>query len=357
MRYNKLMIAREDVERILKLAAHAPSGDNSQPWRFEVRGDAVDLYNVPGKDYSPYNFKERGSLFANGALIENIVIAASASGYAVLVALFPDRTKADQVARLTFKKDGASVDPLAAQIEARTTNRKPYKKSPLLPEHRGALLNAARAADFGEMRFVDDPARIMRFSETVSLSDRLIFEEKSIHDAIFASLRWTRKEEGRGMFVKTMELPPPVQLLLRALKNWSVLAFLNHVRISRIIAAQSARGYAASSAIGMVVMPGNTDESYVKAGRLFERVWLTAARLGVSIQPVTALAYLAERVAAGDAGDLSSSHTAEISRAQHEIVSLFGDPQGTVAMMFRVGYGKAPTARSHKTAPEIAYLS
>lgn len=351
------MVPKGHIEKILAKAVQAPSGDNAQPWRFEAGGDAINVYNIPGKDYSPYNFRERGSYFADGALIENIIIAASALGYAVEQKLVSGAGDENLVARLTLSQNKISADALFASIEKRTTNRKPYSKRPLRPEHKSQILGAFESAGFGELRILEEPVQIKKFAELVSLSDQLIFEEKSIHDAIFNSIRWTKEaeEEKRGMYIKTLELPPPARILFKMLKNWPTLAFLNHLGISRLIASQSAKGYASSSAIGIITMPDDANESYVKAGRAFERLWLTAARLDVSLQPVTALAYLAERVAAGDAAELSQNHAEKIITAKNRILGLFGEPSGVIAMMFRMGYANAPSARSRKSEANIIY--
>ena len=37
------MVSREDVEKILDLAVQAPSGDNAQPWRFEVNNSRINM--------------------------------------------------------------------------------------------------------------------------------------------------------------------------------------------------------------------------------------------------------------------------------------------------------------------------
>lgn len=347
---------REQIERIIRRAVLAPSGDNAQPWRFEVLRDGVYLYNIPGKDYTPYNFRERGSFFANGAVIENIAIASSAEGYEGVPELFPI-SDSDCIAHITFSKSSAPADPLATCIEARTTNRKPYAKRPLSEENAKEIIGSVAAASFGTLHIIASPNDIRHFATTVSLSDRLIFEERKIHDAIFYAIRWTRKEEEerRGLYVKTMELPPPAQVIFKMMKSWSMLTALNKIKMSRFIASQAANGYAASSAIGMLTIPDDTKESFVKAGRTFERLWLTATRCGVSIQPVTALAYLDQKVTAGEANDLTSDHAQEVRVAQKEINALFGNPSGTVAMMFRMGYGNTPTARSEKSAPAITY--
>ena len=353
------MIPRDHIAKICYAAAQAPSGDNAQPWRFEVHDHKLALFNVPGKDSSPYNFRERGSFLANGAAIENIVITASSFGYKVDIHLLPKSSDSNYVADIVLNDQKIAADPLASYIEKRTTNRKPYKKKPLVSDHKMELMNAIRQRNFGALLFLEDSNDIHRFAKLVSLSDQLIFEEKSIHDAIFGSIRWTKEEEeqNRGMYIKTLELPPPAQMLFKTLKNWSFLGVMNKVGISKFIASQSAKNFASSSAIGVLMMPDNSYESYINIGRTFERMWLTATKLGLYIQPLGALAYLAERVAAKNIGNISAEHAVAITKAQNSILGLFGNPDGVVGMMFRIGYSEPPTAHSKKSDPEIKYLA
>jgi nitroreductase len=349
--------SHERIARIIALAIHAPSGDNAQPWRFRVSGDVLDVYNIPGKDNSPYNFKERGSFFAHGALIENFVIAASSFGCAAVVTLFPSADP-DHVARIVISDGNVAADPLAEQITARATNRKAYEKKPLGADHKHAVVQAARDAGAGELRLVEDPKEIKRIARMISLSDRLIFEDKEIHDAIFGSIRWTEEEEKAhrsGLYVKTLELPPPARVMFRLFRHWPFLRVANRLSASKGIAAQSAKNYGASSAIGIVTIPGDRAVDFVQAGRLFQRVWLTATASGVSLQPITALAYLAVRTAAGETGGLSREHQALVLQAERDIRAAFGDPSGTIAMLFRVGYGGKPSAQSRKSNPDITY--
>jgi nitroreductase len=352
------MIARDIIEHILDFAALAPSGDNAQPWHFVVRGDAVDCYNIPGRDYSPYNFLERGSFFAHGAVIENIMIAASSFGIAVTVSLFPDSKDDTHVARLALADTKLATDPLFPYLASRVTNRKPYKKERLSSENKEALLADFKKDGSMQMRLVETKKEIGTFAKTVSLSDRLIFEDRKIHDAIFGALRWTPEEEKErpGLYIKTLELPPPARLLFKKLKHWRLLSMLNRIKISRVIALGSANVYAASAAIGMLTIPDDAPQTFVRAGMAFERFWLTATGRGISLQPVTALAYLAERIHAGEGG-LSPLHAGQIMAAQKKINELFLNPPGVIAMMFRMGYASAPSARSQKHKPQVTYAS
>lgn len=204
---------------------------------------------------------------------------------------------------------------------------------------------------------ITDQKVIADLAKTVSLSDRLIFEDKSIHDAIFSSIRWTPEEERekKGLYIKTLELPPPAQILFKRLKNWNFLKILNHIGISKLIAAQSAKGYAASSAMGVITMESDDKKNFVRAGQRFQRLWLIATEQGISLQPVTALAYLAQRITAEAPLDLSPEHQDEIMKADKNIRGIFGIGNEPIAMIFRMGYGEDPTAQSQKTEAHITY--
>lgn len=344
------MISRTALTEILARAVHAPSGDNSQPWRFRIEGNTVSLFNVSDADETQYNFRQRGSYFAHGALIENILIAAKTQGYDGEVTLFPG--DAECTARITFTEAEAAQVPLAAVIEKRATNRKPYQQSALKPEHREALIAAAPI-----VRFLEGRENLKRVATTVSLNEQLLMENRALHDFLFSMIRWSKKDEAHkpGLYLKTMELPPPVQILFRfVLCYWPLVRLLNLVGLSKFIPTQSAPVYEASSAFGAIIIRDTTNEAYVEAGRAFERLWLTATSLGVSLQPVTALPYLFERVSAGEAEAFSAEHQELIRGAYATISKLFAlAPEEHIAMLFRVGYGEAPTAISAKQPPVI----
>jgi hypothetical protein len=351
------MIPREECDKLLVLAAKAPSGDNAQPWKFVISENAIDIYNIPGKDSSPYNFKERGSFFAHGAVIENITILLSAAGYDAGIALFPDEDN-NHIARITItKKNEGRDEPFVDMIALRKTNRTPYKNISLADGHAEALINITKEFGFGELHMIQDQKAIAKLAKILSLSDQLIFEDKAIHDAIFLSIRWTKEDEEakKGLYIKTLELPPPAQVLFKLMKNWSLLRLLNQINISKFIASQSAKNYAASSAFGVITVPDTKKESFVRAGMLFQGIWLTATKEKLDVQPTTALAYLAQRIRENAPLDLSQVHQEQIIQAEKDIRRMFDINNGTIAMIFRMGYGKTPTAQSQKSIPEIVY--
>ena len=353
-----MKLSRTVLQSALSVAVNSPSGDNSQPWRFAIDPDgALLLRHTPGADATLYDFREQGSYLAHGALIENISIALGAEGYATAVELFPGGPNV--VARLSFAPSAGRDEDLAEAIPARTTNRKPYETRPLEPAHREALLNSFQH-DGVKLALLEHPDEVGALARSVSANERLVMSHRGLHDGLFGMIRWSREEERErpGLYVQTMELPPPVEFMFRhVICHWPALRLLNAIGFARMVSSQTAPVYAASSAFGAIIIATEEDEVFIRAGRAFERLWLTATKLGLSIQPTTALPYLAERLKKGEGGMFSASQRALISRANETISRIAGlaDPE-RIAMLFRVGYDGSPSAVSYKRPPIIDML-
>ena len=69
------------VRQILELARWAPSGDNTQPWRFEIEDEQhLVVHGFDMRDHVIYDLQGRASQLALGGLLETIEIAARSRG-------------------------------------------------------------------------------------------------------------------------------------------------------------------------------------------------------------------------------------------------------------------------------------
>ena len=346
------MISTLVLQDILALAVNAPSGDNAQPWKFKIDGETISIFNIPDKDGTLYNYKQRGSLVSHGAIIENINIIAKQFGLMVNIEILPGEV--DCTAKIVFADGESMPQELFEAIPLRSTNRKPYEKKLLLPEHKGMLLSSAKDAG-GELRLVEDAEVMKVLSTALSLNEQLLMENRELHDFLFGMIRWTKEEEKQasGLYVKTMEFPVPVQLLLKfVVVHWKATTFLNKIGLSKAIPKQSSALYTASSAFGAICIRDISDRSFIEGGRALQRVWLTATKLGLSLQPVTALPYLMQRIESRDTRSLSHEHISLIQKAYSYIHTAFvlkGEEK--IALLFRIGYGDKPTATSMKHPP------
>ena len=137
-------LSKETLLRILDRARWAPSGDNTQPWRFQiVADDQLIVHGHDTRDEILYDFDGHASHMAHGALLETMRIAASAEGLAMVWHANADEEwrKIEYMVRF-FEAPDQAPDPLSPYIEARTVQRRPMRLTPLTSTQRQALLDA-----------------------------------------------------------------------------------------------------------------------------------------------------------------------------------------------------------------------
>lgn len=351
---------RNDIQKILEIAVQAPSGENAQPWKFGVRGDKVHVFNIPERDQSPYNFRQRGSFVAHGALLENISIVSSQLGYETNFVIFPDKNDRDLIAVITLKKTKPKEESLYAYIVERATNRKPYDKTlPLTARESHEILNAAQHIKTGRVLITENKENIRVLSLVGSMNERLALENKYIHDFLFSHINWTEEENQEkklGFDIKTLELPGPAKVGFKLFSYWPILRVLNIVGASKAVWKQNGSVYAASSAVGIITVKGSTSEDFINAGRIMQRVWLTSTSLGLSFQPMTGILFFMQRLLA-DTSEPFSAHQIELIKESYEAVQkIFNIQNETIPVMFRIGHGAPPTAQALKLKPIIDFI-
>ncbi|TSA06250.1 MAG: hypothetical protein D4R73_11610 [Deltaproteobacteria bacterium] len=379
------MIPKDILYKIVEAGILAPSGDNCQPWRFKWDGQKLLLLNVPEEDTSLYNSRQRASLIAHGAVLENMDIAARSYGYSMCPTLFPVRqgasSKGEQsplVAAIEFQECPREDDPLLPFMTKRVTNRNPYKKRKTIgKEVIAALTSIPEETGLGELyltgkaidnsplpwrervrvrgKFSDD---LRLLAKAVAIHDRMLFENENLHHFVFEHIRWSEKESLQtkdGMPIKTMGLNPFQAMAFRLLGNWALVSFLNIFGLSRIIPFQSYKLCLNSSAMGLIQLPGTTPEDFVLGGRLLQRVWLAATKHGLAFHPMTGITFLIQRLYLDREPGFSEAHKKLIEKAWGYLRNVFPvDKSKGIIMLFRLGYAPMLLARApRRTVKQI----
>ena len=157
------------------------------------------------------------------------------------------------VARVSLSAVPSKNEPLYPAIAKRTTNRKPYKKTPLTIDQQATLVDAGE--NFGNnCRFilVEDDERRKKLAKLASMNEKIIFGNELLHSFFFGQINWTKEEDEKnsiGFYIKTLELPPPIETIFKIIKKWSVMRLLNKFGFSSFVAGANSSIYAYSSAI------------------------------------------------------------------------------------------------------------
>jgi hypothetical protein len=355
------VISRDIVRRLLEAGVQAPSGSNSQPWTFEVKDSEIRVRMLPEKDHPILNFRNRGTLLAHGALIENIAVAAAHYGLGCEIRLLPDKADSNLVAKIwLFEGQKVKDETLFDVIFRRTTNRKPYSTEPVGEGAKHALLSVL--SEIGGQRevglkLIDDRTQIEVLAGAASANEIVMLENELLHELFFDEIVWTKHElrqKKAGLYLKTMELRPPQRIAIHLFRRWPVMRLLNRLGAARSIARGNARNYAACGSYGAVLC-GNDDKDFMEAGRVIERAWLKATALGLSFHLQTGVNFLWLRQAEEGQGILSNEHLSIIRQEYEKILRTFDAEGKIIPAIFRIGYDGGPTARSPKKAPEATF--
>jgi nitroreductase len=350
----------EHIERIVRAAAQAPSGDNSQPWRFTFRApNTLEIRALPEKDNALFNIDDSGTLIALGAAIQNAELEAKALGFMPEVRYGGEGTLTATLVLQNGDELSEMERSLQQAIPLRHSNRKAYKKTSLATEDKQALLNVVGKTAGVSFAFIEAVEPMARVSRALTTMEEIALNNKSLHKLFFESIFWSKEsnEEGApGLYIKTLELPPPAQLLFKALRHWPVASFLARVGFPRKIAEMNAKQNASASAFGVITVDRFDRVNYIEAGRLLERVWLAAAARGMSLQIVTGILFLARTLEHDTSTPFSAAERMSVREASSRIR---GNLEGSKEplLIFRVGYGTPPSAVSFRKAPVTVSVS
>ncbi|MFT3774546.1 MAG: hypothetical protein QM820_55015 [Minicystis sp.] len=321
---------RDDIRHIVSHGIMAPSGGNVQPWRFVARGPTIRCYVDTAQHPVLLDFARGATYLSHGAVACNMELAARAAGLDCRIVPFPDPAQPDLVCEVTLSAATAvrEAPALAAYIGQRVTNRKLGPRAPLADEARDALLAAAGDA---RLQLVTDADALAELGRIIGVGDRVRFLSERMHGEMMSELRWTPEEEERtrdGIGLAQLEMRGADLAGVRLARHWSSMRFLRVIGGGRALEKSSKEALAASSAMGFLTMPGAGPESYFNGGRALQRVWLTAAAVGVAFQPMAALGYLFTRVERGGGEGLDAEEIPHPARAARPLRAGLRGPPG-----------------------------
>lgn len=340
---------------MIEAARWAPSPDNNQPWAFTRSGDAVEVLHVRSRAIAS-DARDMFSWLGVGAAVENVTLAASARRLVARVR-YHDRPFAklageEHVATIELQPGGA-VDPLHEQIERRCTSRQPYQRRAIAPERLEKVAAAAGAAV--AVAWLSEREQIKQAAGLIREADRIRFEHQPFHEELHAVLRYSQQQAeqaGDGMSLKALEIPAAMGPVLRFLRPWRRARAMNRIGLSRVFAGMAGQQIISSGAIGLLTTDDATDAGYMEAGRSLQRVWLAATAEGLSMQPLGSVPLFLTRLR-DDRASFQPRHAERLDAVDEAFGALFeGLKERSPVMLFRIGEGRPPSARSPRYPAE-----
>ncbi|GAA1033641.1 hypothetical protein GCM10009557_36030 [Virgisporangium ochraceum] len=246
-------------------AVRAPSMHNTQPWRFRLSGQAVDVLLNDDRVLLVGDPAGRAARVAVGAAVFNLRLAMDVDGTAAAVRLWPEP---DVIARLTAA-DARPATPaerrLYAAIPRRHSNRDPFADVPVPADARTGLVRAAHD-EGGWLHLAESAADAEATADLIREADRLLRSDTGYLTEL-ASWTGVGAHATEGV-PRDAGGPEPDQYELLTRRDFAGPA--------------TARSFEREPLIAVLGAGGDLAGDQVVAGMALQRVLLTATDLGLA---------------------------------------------------------------------------
>lgn len=340
------------IEKILDLARWAPSGDNTQPWRFEILDESnFVIHGSDTRDWCVYDLDGRASQIAIGALLENIFIAASDQGLRVEFSRREEAAETNPTIAVELTEDASIIrDPLIDFIEQRVTQRRPLSTTALTIEQKKQLEESVGPGY--SVSWVEGAANRWQMARLLSRSAKIrltIPEAYEVHKRI---IEWDAQFSEDKIPDKAVGLDPLGLKLMRwAMVSWKRVDLLNRylagtwlprLQLDLLPGFFCAAHFLISSHEQL-----ETVDDYLNGGRAMQRFWLTTAELGLQFQPEMTPLIFSRFVDQKTPFTLQANASRAASQLASELSHTFEKRLATAGIFLgRVGNGKTPASRS-----------
>lgn len=308
----QIQLSKKEIENLVIAACLAPSGGNSQPWRWLYKNDALYLYNGFDANSTILGYDNLSSYIAFGAAIENLLLAASEMNFKTQFSFFPDQKNKNLIAAFTFLKDN-SVAKFTKRTEAityRLTNRRLGERVTIDTAILEKLTNAAKETTGAHLRFFTDEKDLAIIADLLGELEKIRLMDDLGHKDFVEEMRWTEEENNRkrdGVDFRTLDLTNAEKVGLQLSTDAKIIELLNKWKGGGAFKKLTKKAIDASGAVGIITMNGATHEDYIDGGRVMQRVWLEANLSGISFQPTASSVFIYSRLLKGNGIGLSPS--------------------------------------------------
>jgi hypothetical protein len=331
-------IPADQMRFLLSYAILAPSGHNTQPWKFQVEGGGRSLVA-----YADYDRRlriadpdDRELLMSIGAALANLRVAAARFGCQAIIEpisgaaspLARGRGGCEAVALVTLAPADAGhlqgldagLRELFPAILRRRTNRGAFASKPLLPEHLACLANLAGLSlprRYIGVRLITEWGLQGRLGQMIAAGDRAQMGNPAFRDELAGWVRVNSAGHGDGVAGDGLGVPDLV--------SWGGSWFIRSLDLGQFQARRDERLAREAAALAFIYGPDDP-AGYLAAGELHEYFLLTCTLLGL------------QYCYANQPNQVPALRAA-LREALSGVLPAGANPQ----LLLRLGYGPAPS--------------
>ena len=266
----------EVLRSAVESAIRAPSGHNTQPWRFRLFDDRVELLADRTRRLPVVDPDDRALVMSCGAALAFLLVALRHAGYAGDVTLMPDPGCPDLLVSVRAGDHHTPTERdrrLFGAIGRRHTHRAAFAPR-AVPDEVLTALAADGECPGATLHLVRDAETKRRVAGLVADGDRSQMADPRFRGELASWVRSNYSRRHDGMPGYAFGIPGPPSLV----GPWVMRKFDLGTRQ----AAKDAELAASAPALLLVTTPGDTEQDWLAAGRAVGAALLTATGAGLA---------------------------------------------------------------------------
>jgi molybdopterin/thiamine biosynthesis adenylyltransferase len=295
-------LPKSEIEQILDLTRWAPSGDNAQPWRFEVQASDKVLVRlrVEGEERNIYDYANgQPTLLAGGFLLETMRIAASRHRRRMIWNYLGSedcgKDGVHHLIEVILRTDeSVSEDSLCPYIPIRSVDRRRYRMRPLTQQQKREL--ESTLGEELKIEWFETAGKRWNISRLCAQATGIRLRSPEAYRVHRKILDWDRQFSPDGVPAAAVGLDRLTLRLMRwVMQRWTrvdlMCRFLAGTLIPRV-ELDFLPGISCAAFFTVRRSPevagAHTPKTLIEAGERLQRLWLVATRLGLVMQPALA---------------------------------------------------------------------
>lgn len=268
----------EQIRFLIGFAILAPSGHNSQPWKFKINQNTVYVLVEPLRSLAKSDPLKKQLAISLGCMVENFCIAADFFDFETNVEFLSIQNDTVPILKINLIKKVSTFskqDHLIFSINRRGTNRNKYKNLEI-PQNFISECTKLSTNDI-KINFIFDRITKEKVIELVIKSQIKIMEDFDFRNELSELIKPNFTQSKIGMPGFSFGLPTIVSILASFLIKKINMSKLNQKGDEKILRN--------TPAFLTVCVSQDRPESWLNSGRIFEKVWLMAVREGLAMAP------------------------------------------------------------------------
>lgn len=264
----------DQLQFLLKYAVLAPSGPNTQPWKFSIRDNEISLIADFSRALPSLDPTNRTLYLSHGCVLANLLIAAEHFGFECDMKCLPEGITGDRTAAIRLSKKAASprFPDLFREITRRHTNRKSFETR-AVEEEKLQRLKAFADKEGTRLDIMISDAGKMEMAELLARSQKMQLGNKAFRKELASWIKPNNSPQLDGL--------PGYSFGYSDFESFFGSFIFGTFDMSSSRARVETANMKTSPAVAVLSTESDDKLTWIKAGIVFETLFLMATQMEV----------------------------------------------------------------------------